>query len=119
MPSAGGPAARAAMAGLAVLLLASACTGDDGGGGPSTTAGPPADGGTLRLGVGGDLVVDPLDASLASPTELMVLDLLHDGLTRVDAEGKAQPALATGWESNEQHTVFSFRLDPNGAFASG
>ena len=119
MPSAGGPAARAATAGLAVLLLLAACTGDDGGAGPSTTAGPPADGGTFRLGLGGDLVVDPLEASLASPSELMVLDLLHDGLTRMDAEGVPQPDLATAWESNDEHTVFQFRLDPEGSFASG
>ena len=43
----------------------------------------------MRLGIGGDLVVDPVEASLASPSDLMVIDLLHDGLTRLDDAGRA------------------------------
>lgn len=76
-------------------------------------------GGTMRLGIGGELVVDPAQASLASPTEMMVVDLLHDGLTRIDAKGVVQPALATGWSANEAQTAFRFQLDPQATFAGG
>ena len=106
-------------AALVAVALLVACTGggddDDGSdGGPN----PPADT-TLRLGIGGPLVLDPVEASLASPSDLMVLDLLHDGLTRVDADGVAQPALAASWRTNERSTAFRFELDPEATFASG
>ena len=73
----------------------------------------------MRLGIGGPLVVDPAEASLASPSDLMVLDLLYDGLTRLDADGVPQPALATDWEANDALTAFRFHLDPDATFASG
>ena len=68
----------------------------------------------MRLGIGGPLVVDPAEASLASPSDLMVLDLLYDGLTRLDAGGVPQPALATEWDANDELTAFQFQLDPDG-----
>jgi len=49
----------------------------------------------------------------------MVLDLLHDGLTRLDANGVAEPALASEWEANDARTAFRFLLDPDATFASG
>jgi ABC-type transport system substrate-binding protein len=112
----------------AALLLAAAglagCTGDDGGSdgnadGTTTTA-PPAEiveGGTIHLGLAGPVVADPVDANLASPSDLMVLDLLHDGLTRLDADGEPVPALATSWRSNASLTAWRFTLDPDAAFA--
>jgi ABC-type transport system substrate-binding protein len=112
----------------AVLLLCatalSACTGDDDGGsdgGADTTAPPDeiVDGGTMRLGLGGPLLVDPVDANLASPSDLMVLDLLHDGLTRLDADGTPEAGVATSWRSNASLTAWRFTIDPDATFASG
>lgn len=124
MAAVGGRAVRAVGATLALLLAAAACTsgGDDdpaAAASASTTVGEPVDGGTVRLGIDGPLVVDPVVASLASPSDLMVLDLLHDGLTRLDADGVAQPVLANEWEANDDRTAFRFLLDPDAAFASG
>jgi ABC-type transport system substrate-binding protein len=110
-----------ALAVTIALLTAAACTGGDGDdpATASTAPGDPIEGGTVRLGLGGPLVVDPVQASLASPSDLMVLDLLYDGLTRVDGDGVAQPALAAEWESNGDATAFRFTLDPEATFASG
>jgi ABC-type transport system substrate-binding protein len=104
---------------VAVALLA-ACTGDDGGDeDPSATPGEPAAGGELRLGIGGPLVVDPVEASLASPSDLMVVDLLHDGLTQLDVDGAPGAAVAESWEANPDATAFRFVLDAEATFASG
>ena len=104
---------------LAAVLILAACIGgddgdDDSDGGPEDAASD-----TLRLGIGGDLVVDPAEASLASASNLMVLDLLHDGLTRLGEDGAPQPALAESWTSNPTSTAFHFVLDPDATFASG
>lgn len=119
MAAGGGRAVRALRAALVLLLATSACTGDDDPSPDSTTSRRDVEGGTVRLGIGGPLVVDPVEASLASPTDLMVLDLLYDGLTRVDGDGVAQPALATEWRSNDEATAFRFTLDPDATFTSG
>ncbi|MEQ1785612.1 MAG: ABC transporter substrate-binding protein [Acidimicrobiales bacterium] len=120
---ASGRGRRAAAALVAVALLA-ACTGGDDpepAAGPTTSraesTGDPAP--AVRLGIGDALEVDPAAASLASPTELMVIDLLYDGLTRLDADGVAQPALAARWHANAGRTAFAFDLDRDATFASG
>lgn len=116
MADAGERARRLVLAGV-LVVAAVACTGDDG-----NPGGPPADlpaPTVLRLGLPGEIVVDPVAANLASPSDQMVLDLLHDGLTRVDADGVAQPALAESWEHNDALTAWRFRLAPDAAFASG
>ena len=38
--------------------------------------------------------------------------LIYDGLTRIDADGSVQPALATGWESDGDAHRWEFRLRP-------
>ncbi len=112
-----GRAVRALSAGLALLLIAAACTDDDEPSPPDpTTSGAP---GTIRLGIAGPLPVDPAAASLASPSDLMVADLLYDGLTRLDADGVAQPALAAAWSANPAQTLFTFEIDPDATFSSG
>jgi ABC-type transport system substrate-binding protein len=103
---------------VALVIGAVACTDGPDDGAPTTTTAP-AGGGTLRIGIGGDLIVDPTEASLASPRDLMVIDLLHDGLTRLDADGVPQPALAEEWGANDTNTAFRFHLDPDASFASG
>lgn len=95
----------------------------EGGGGAG--AGPVVEGGTARLGLAGPVVVDPAYASTASPSDLMVLDLLYDGLTRLDRDvdgsfvGGPQPALATGWTSSEDLATWRFELDPATRFSTG
>ncbi|MEX2658543.1 MAG: ABC transporter substrate-binding protein, partial [Acidimicrobiales bacterium] len=54
------------------------------------------------------------------PSELVVADLLYDGLTAYDpAVGQAVPALASGWETDEAATTWRFTLDPDAAFTDG
>ena len=103
---------------LVAAVLLTACIGGNDDPDPGEP-GAAVDAGTMRLGIGGPLVVDPAEASLASPSDLMVLDLLYDGLTRLDGSGLPQPALATDWEANPQLTAFSFHLDPDATFSSG
>ena len=107
---------------LAVFALG--CTGDDGDPAaravdPRDTIAPGAGGGVVRLGLPGALVLDPAKASIASPSDQMVLDLLHDGLTRVDDDGVVQPALAATWEHNGYLTAWRFHLAPGARFSSG
>lgn len=105
---------------LAVALVAS-CTGDDGAEPTSTTraADEVVEGGTLRLGLAGPVEPDPALANLGSPEDLMVLDLLHDGLTRLDRDGEPRAALAHEWTSDDARTSWVFTLDPDATFASG
>lgn len=118
---------RARWAGVfACATLLFACTGDGGDDDAdrsnTTTTSPPGeivDGGSVRLGLAGPPVADPALANLASPSDLLVLDLLHDGLTRLDDAGVPQPALAASWRSNASLTAWRFTLDPDAAFASG
>jgi ABC-type transport system substrate-binding protein len=118
--------ARRAVAVLLAVVLGVGvvgCSGDDDGTGrpgqPDTGAGEPRDGGTLRVGIGGPLTLDPAAASLADPADLLVADLLYDGLTQLDADGVAQPALAASWTADEAFQTWRFTLDPERTFASG
>ena len=111
---------------VAVAMLLAGCPGDDEGDDdrPSTTEerrppGEIVEGGTMRLGIGGPLVADPVLANLGSPTDLLVLDLLHDGLTRTDADGEVQPGLALEWSADPTLTTWTFKLDPDATFTSG
>jgi ABC-type transport system substrate-binding protein len=121
MSVAGGRARRALAASIAAAVLV-ACTGDGDDPPTDTTAAAtsgPAEAATVRLGLGGPLVVDPLEASLASPSDLMVLDLLHDGLTALDADGQAVAGLAVEWSADAAQQVWRFELDPDATFSSG
>lgn len=64
------------------------------------------------------MVVDPPYASTASPSDLMVLDLLYDGLTRLAPDGTAAPAVATGWSADPGQRVWRFTLDTNARFTT-
>ncbi len=114
--------------GAAVLLTASlvglaSCSDDDDepAAPPSSgsAGGEPVDGGRVRVGVAGALVVDPVQASLASPSQLMVLDVLHDGLTELDGSGDARGALARSWTADPARTTWEFQLDPEATFTDG
>lgn len=121
---AGGGVPKTAALLLVPALLLGACSGGDDTPEPTTTTtvvvpDQIVEGGTARLGVAGPLAVDPATASLASPSDLLVLDLLYDGLARVDADGSAEPALASTWRADETLTAWEFDLDPEARFASG
>lgn len=51
--------------------------------------------GTLRLGFGGTVALDPVGASPASAADMILTDLLYDTLTVLDEDGRPQPGLAT------------------------
>jgi oligopeptide transport system substrate-binding protein len=118
---------RRLLAAAGALLLAAgglaACSGDDGpeddDGGGEARPGRPVDGGTLRLGLAGPLVVDPVRASPAVPGDLLVLDLLHAGLTELDAEGRPQAGLAVTWSADPAFLTWRFTVDPSARFTSG
>jgi ABC-type transport system substrate-binding protein len=109
----------AAVGALVLAAALAACTDDAGDGEDGARPGPPVDGGTLRLGLAGPLVIDPARASPAQPAHLLVLDLLHRGLTELDDDGRARAGLAVAWSSDPTATTWRFTLDPGARFAGG
>ena len=117
---AAGSALRITAAIVLVGALAACSRGDKTN--PTTTSRPSGsivDGGTLRLGLGGPVQPDPAAASLGSPADLMVLDLLYDGLTRLDADGEAAPALASEWTHDPNLRTWVFTLAAGASFTDG
>jgi ABC-type transport system substrate-binding protein len=107
---------------LLVALVVTACTDDDDPGPGTTTtraAGEVVDGGTVRLGLSTPIQPDPALVNLGSPSDLLVADLLHDGLTRLDADGAPVPALAESWTPDATFVTWVFTLDPEATFTSG
>ena len=119
----------------ALALVAVACSGGarpslasdgastttDGSGGSSATDGTevePKSGGTLRFGIDGPIVADPAHASPASHADLMVLDLLYDGLTAHDGN-EVVPAIALGWRQLEGGRLWRFTLREGATFSDG
>ncbi|MEQ8716120.1 MAG: ABC transporter substrate-binding protein [Acidimicrobiales bacterium] len=94
---------------------------------PGTDTGPsdppsdgPAAGGTLRIAVTDIGPLDPAATSLGSHGELVVADLLFDGLTSWDATAdELVGALATDWTLSEDHDAWTFTLDPDAVFSDG
>ena len=102
---------------VAALLVAAACTGDDAGPAPTTAAiEAPA---SLRLALPGPLPVDPATANPGSFAELMVADLLHDGLTEVDDDGALRPGLAAEWAHDAETRTWTFTLAEDATFSDG
>ena len=130
------PLPRSLLVLAALALLAAACSSDGGDveraeGAPTTSEAPatggdgdPGEGGdagggdVLRLGLAGPMSLDPAAISPASVSSMILVDLVHDTLTRVDDEGLAQPGLA-GFEPNEDRTVWRFTLSDGATFADG
>jgi peptide/nickel transport system substrate-binding protein len=106
----------------ALLLVAgglSSCSDDGPEDDGEARPGRPVDGGTVRLGLAGSAVVDPVRASPAVPGDLLVLDLLHAGLTELDGEGRAEAGLAVTWSADPGFSTWRFTLDPSARFTSG
>jgi peptide/nickel transport system substrate-binding protein len=72
----------------------------------------------LRLGLAGPMTLDPAAISPASVSSMILVDLLHDTLTEVGADGQAGPGLAT-FEPNEDRTLWRFVLGADATFADG
>ncbi len=65
---------------------------------------------TLRLGLGADWTGDPADAGPASLSRRVVADLLHQGLTSLEADGSIGPGLADRWFVTEDRLTWTFVL---------
>lgn len=94
---------------------APATSGTDGPGGADD---PPPSDDVLRLGLSGVQTLDPAVISPASVSSMMLVDLLHDTLTRLDADGVPQTGLAR-FTPNEDLTVWRFELTEEATFADG
>lgn len=115
-----------AAAALAAVVAAGCSSGGEGSAGPTTSPGSattepaPERGGILRIAIERPEHLDPARARSVPPSELVVADLLYDGLTAYDpGAGQAVPALASGWEADEATTTWRFTLDPDAAFTDG
>lgn len=86
--------------------------------GPATTDGGAPAAGALRLGLAGAVTLDPAAASPASVSAMVLADLLHDGLTVLDAAGAPQPALAD-FVPNGDLTAWRFTIREGVTFADG
>ncbi len=102
----------------ALVLVLAACT--SGGSGSSSSSREPIEGGVLRLGLEQVGQWRPLDARAVPQSELVVADLLFDGLTRWDAEAEvAVPALADEWTVDATGLAWTFHLRPGATFSDG
>ena len=77
---------------------------------PAAARTRPHYGGTLRMEIEGDPWQQPNG---------LARRLVLDGLTRMDADGSAQPALAVEWKSENQDHRWEFRLRPGVHFHDG
>lgn len=78
-------------------------------------------GGNLRVAVAGLNGVDPAQANEASAAQMLVIDLLYDGLTRHDADdqGRITAGIATSWAVTNDGLLWEFNLDPEARFSTG
>lgn len=99
-----------------LLVATVGCTGDDGGNagdGSSTTAADPSEidrGGVLRVGVLEPATLDPSVLSPGSHTDLVLADLLYDGLTAHGPGGEIQPSIAASWHPSSSFRTWRFEL---------
>ena len=80
----------------------------------------PIAGGTLRVGIERPKSLDPAQVSRRSPSELLVADLLFDGLTSMgDDATTASPAIARSWTSTPDQKSWTFVLRDDARFSNG
>lgn len=73
----------------------------------------------LRIAVSGEVVTDPLLASVVQPTDMIALDLLYDGLTAWDDDKATwRMSLARTMSSSDDGLVWTIALGP-GTFSDG
>jgi len=67
----------------------------------------------LVIAVVGPIGTVPAEVSMGNQGEVIVTDLLFDGLTEADGWSESLvPALASGWEANDSFDEWIFELDP-------
>lgn len=87
---------------------------------PTPTAAAAPRGGTLRVAVSGVGSLDPARANPASPSSMLVADLLFDGLTGYDAtKGTVVGVLASSWGLSSDGLTWTFEVDPAATFGDG
>lgn len=113
---------RLAVALLVIALLA-ACSDSKKPGGSANSSvgtGKPVVGGTLRVGIERPKTLDPAQVSPGSQSELLVADLLFDGLTRLgDKAVAASPAIAKSWTPSTDQKSWQFTLRSDARFSNG
>ena len=59
-------------------------------------------------------------AFVSAPPETDIARAIYDGLTETDSKSlKALPAIATEWESSEDHKIWTFKLRKNSKWSNG
>jgi ABC-type transport system substrate-binding protein len=109
---------------IVVVLLIAACSDSKKPSGSSNssagTSGKPVVGGTLRVGIERPKTLDPSLVSPGSQSELLVADLLFDGLTRLDNKAvTTSPAIAISWASSADQKSWEFVLRADARFSNG
>lgn len=108
---------------LVVVTLLAACSDSkkpNAANSSGASTGAPVVGGTLRIGIERPKSLDPALISPGSQSELLVADLLFDGLTSMRPEATtAVPAIASTWTSTADQKSWQFTLRPNARFSNG
>jgi ABC-type transport system substrate-binding protein len=107
---------------MAAVLVLAACTDSKPprNASASSASGAPVVGGILRIGIDRPSSLDPAAVSPASQGELLMADLLFDGLTTMtDGAPAAAPAIAQSWIASPDQKVFTFKLRDNAHFTNG
>jgi ABC-type transport system substrate-binding protein len=107
----------------AALLFGVACSGgssSSSSGSSASGAAAPVSGGTLRLGIERPASLDPALANPGAQGELVMADLLFDGLTTVPAGAtEPEPAIASAWTPSADLKTWTFTLRPDAKFSNG
>ena len=115
---------------LVMVLGLAACGTDSGsaatsaaaaGSGDETTAGSSAsDGDPKILNIMVEIEVESLDPQEATDgTSFEVMANYTDGLTQMDADGAAVPAIAEKWDISDDGTVYTFHLREDAKWSNG
>jgi ABC-type transport system substrate-binding protein len=113
---------RLAVALVAVALLAACSDSKQPGGSANSSgaSGQPVVGGILRIGLERPKTLDPSLVSPGSQSELLVADLLFDGLSRLDDKAvSASPAIAISWTPTPDLKSWQFTLRNDARFSNG
>lgn len=85
---------------------------------PQNASAEPKRGGTLRFGIGDDLVLmNPLVNTKA--TDYLIRELMFEPLLTVDEKGEIRPKLAAAWEISPDGKVYTFTLQKGVKFHNG
>ena len=115
-----------------VMALSLAACGSSASSAPAATAAPAAAGdaapadtaaasdGDKVLNVMVEVEVESLDPQVATDgTSFEVIANYTDGLTQMDADGAAVPAIAESWDVSEDGTVYTFHLRQDANWSNG